>query len=78
MKPSSVDEASLRAILPGPAERRAIRVTARVSQSRIADDLGVTRQAVSLWEIKREPDYEHLEGYVALLAQLAEINKAAQ
>ncbi|MGK5682467.1 helix-turn-helix domain-containing protein [Actinoplanes sp. URMC 104] len=69
---SVVDE--LRAIqkLPAQSERRAIRVRAGVSLSRIARDLGVSPQAVWRWENREDRlKPENALRYGALLEQLA-------
>ncbi|MWJ18488.1 XRE family transcriptional regulator [Clavibacter michiganensis subsp. michiganensis] len=57
--------------LPTPALARAIRETAGVSQARIAEELGVTRMAVSRWERgTRRPRGPLLIAYAAVLRDL--------
>jgi transcriptional regulator with XRE-family HTH domain len=57
--------------LPPPAERRAIRISAGVSQEDIAKELGLSRAAISRWETdKRCPQDEHLLAYVKILRTL--------
>lgn len=54
--------------LPPPAARKAIRVGAGVTVPEMASVVGVTRQAVELWEAGlRTPRGDHLERYVAAL-----------
>ena len=66
------EEVVLRKLLPPPAERQAIRVAAGVTASKVAEEVGVTRQAVVWWERGRsEPGPENLAAYVAILARLA-------
>ena len=58
--------------LPGPTQRRAIRLRASLSQAELARVLNVSRQAVARWETgDREPSTENLSTYVALLGRLA-------
>lgn len=57
--------------LPEPAVRRAIRQAARVSLADVAAVVGVTRQAVSLWELgQRTPRGPMLNTYVSTLRAL--------
>lgn len=57
--------------LPEPAVRRAIRQAARVSLADVAAVVGVTRQAVSLWELgQRTPRGPMLNTYVVTLRAL--------
>jgi DNA-binding transcriptional regulator YiaG len=57
--------------LPDPARRRGIRTAAGVTQADIAAPLGVTRAAVSRWELgEREPRGALLEAYLSLLERL--------
>ena len=54
--------------LPPPATRRALRQAAGVSLADVADVVGVTRQAVSLWELgARTPRNTNLRAYVEIL-----------
>jgi DNA-binding transcriptional regulator YiaG len=60
--------------LPEPPVRRMIRKAAGVSLADAADVVGVTRQAVSLWERgARSPRGENLERYLSLLQALKEV-----
>lgn len=54
--------------LPPPAARRALRLAAGASIADVADAVGVTRQAISYWELgRRTPRGEALRRYVAVL-----------
>lgn len=58
--------------LPAPAARRELRKSVGLSQGHVAQELGVTRPCVSLWESgQRQPRPEHLLKYVVLLRRLA-------
>ncbi|MFF4356897.1 helix-turn-helix transcriptional regulator [Streptomyces sp. NPDC001604] len=58
----------LRQDLPDPAERRAIRKAAGLSQGELAEAIGVTRQAVSHWEGgTRTPTGVLLDRYVSAI-----------
>jgi DNA-binding transcriptional regulator YiaG len=57
--------------LPRPAMARAIRLEARVSQTRMARELGVDRVTLARWENgSRTPQGELLGRYVDLLDRL--------
>jgi len=57
--------------LPSPATRRTIRERAGVSRSEVAREVGVTAQAVGLWESgQRCPRPKHLQAYVGVLQLL--------
>jgi DNA-binding XRE family transcriptional regulator len=60
--------------LPPPAERRAIRVAAGISQRRLARALGVCQRNVSNWESPTgpEPRPEHALAYRVALDALRE------
>ena len=59
--------------LPAPAALRRLRQSAGISQNVIANTIGVTKTAVSLWESgRREPRGENLRRYLALLDRLAQ------
>jgi len=67
----ALNEARQRRHLPSPAVRRGLREAAGLSQAIVANALGVSREAVSLWESgARTPRAERLAGYVALLDRL--------
>ncbi len=73
--PVTLDELTLRVrtrrTLPEPSVRRAIRRAAGVSLEDIANVVGVTRQAVSLWELgQRTPRPRALNTYVDALRAL--------
>jgi transcriptional regulator with XRE-family HTH domain len=73
---SSVAEAAARKFLPEPSTCRAIRQAAGLPLRSIADDLGVTRQAVFQWETGlRRPSGENLTRYLELLASLVELSE---
>jgi transcriptional regulator with XRE-family HTH domain len=53
--------------------RRALRVDAGISAAELAQDLGVSRQAVAQWERgERTPRGKYLEAYVEALDALAD------
>jgi DNA-binding XRE family transcriptional regulator len=57
--------------LPPPEKRREIRLRAKVSQVRMARELGVHRLTLIHWEEgSHEPTAEHRLRYAQLLAQL--------
>lgn len=71
---SALGEAFARRALPSPDERRQIRQESGLSQRRIGAELGVSGQAVALWEKgDRQPRGEHLVRYALLLADLREL-----
>jgi DNA-binding transcriptional regulator YiaG len=62
----------LRRALPPPSMRRALREANGISAAQLAGTMGVTRQAVSKWELgRRSPSGPLLEAYVAVLDELA-------
>lgn len=68
----ALDAARVRRRLPTPAARRHLRNSAGISQAAIAEAVGVSREAVSLWESGlRTPSPEHAERYLEVLDQLA-------
>ena len=67
-----ISEVRERRNLPSPAEAIAIRKRAKVSQSRLAAELGVHRVTVARWEAgERHPRGEVVERYAAILRALA-------
>ena len=59
--------------MPSPRTARAIRVAAGVTQEQIASELGVSRVAVTAWELGRsQPRRQNRRAYAELLAQLSE------
>lgn len=62
--------------LPGPAERRHIRLSAGQTQEQVAELLGVTRDAVGRWEKtgpgRRDPRPETAALYAVVLDELRE------
>jgi DNA-binding transcriptional regulator YiaG len=73
-----VDEVRAKRRFPPPAMARAIRMTAGVSQARIAEELNVDRATVTRWESgRRRPRGRLAVAYADLLAALqAEIDAA--
>lgn len=68
-----IDEVRARR-LPSVKTRRAIRLAAGISQSRMAAELGVHRLTFVRWESgKHEPRGENRELYVRLLADLRQV-----
>lgn len=60
-----------RSQLPAPSLRKAIRESNNVSLRQMAEALGVSANAVWLWETgRRTPRAEHLVSYVELLQEL--------
>ncbi len=71
---SLVQAVKLRRPLPPPAERRAIRQRAGISQAAIAAALGCSTCAVTRWEQgSRMPRDESRQRYAELLARLTAI-----
>jgi transcriptional regulator with XRE-family HTH domain len=67
-----IDEVRARQ-LPTAKARRAIRLAAGVSQTRMATELGVHRVTLIRWENGQEPRGCIRERYARLLAQLREV-----
>ncbi|MHB8465046.1 MAG: helix-turn-helix domain-containing protein, partial [Acidimicrobiales bacterium] len=65
-----MNKAKLIKALPPPAERRAIRERAGLTQQDFGDALGVDRATVCRWEAGRRPERPHLGAYVRLLQRL--------
>jgi DNA-binding XRE family transcriptional regulator len=64
------------ATLPEPAERMRLRRLFGISQSELADSLGVNRKSVYHWESgKSEPRGEPREAYAGLLKSWAQTEK---
>jgi len=75
---SALDEAFARKALPSPPERKGLRVAAGLSARSVGRQLGVSGQAVLLWEAgDRAPRGGNLVAYVELLRQLAELEAFA-
>jgi transcriptional regulator with XRE-family HTH domain len=61
----------LHASLPEPAERRALREAAGLTQQELAVAVGVDRTAIAHWESgRRNPDGKRLDAYVEALRVL--------
>lgn len=59
--------------LPDPSLARAVRRAARVSQARLAQELGVSRVTVARWEAgTRRPTGAIARAYAVLLTQMQE------
>lgn len=65
----------IHADLPTPAQRRALREASGLSQRELADIVGVTKGAISNWElgVRQVPRGPLLERYVQALRALAEV-----
>jgi len=62
-----------RQALPAPSARRALRQAAGVSLADVASVVGVSRQAVGLWEAGlRHPRGSNLDSYLGVLRALQE------
>lgn len=60
-----------RAKLPSPTRRRAIRVRAGATLEEVGDLVGVTSEAVRLWETgQRIPSETHRDDYIDVLDDL--------
>jgi transcriptional regulator with XRE-family HTH domain len=67
-----IARARTRRRLPSPAIRRLLREEARLTQDDVAEALGVSRPAVTRYELgEREPRGQVRERYVELLDRLA-------
>lgn len=63
----------VRSDLPPPKERVGLRRAAELTQQELADAIGVTRAALSLWELgRRTPRGQLLDRYVEALRALRE------
>lgn len=68
------ERAQIRRDLPPPSMRRALRKAAGVSLSEVAAIIGVTRQAVALWEGgDRTPRGTNLDEYARVLRELRRV-----
>lgn len=56
--------------LPPASERQAIRRAAKLTQRDLAEQRGITTQAVAAWERGATPSPDHLAWYVDLLDSL--------
>lgn len=65
-----VELAEARRKLPSPAARRHIRLAAGASLADVGAALGVSKQAVSLWEHGKGPSRNHVRTYVRVLEAL--------
>jgi DNA-binding transcriptional regulator YiaG len=66
-----VEQVRVREGLPSPAARRAIRVAARASLQEFGDVVGVSHEAVRLWELgRRRPSAANAARYSELLDRL--------
>lgn len=64
--------ARVRRSLPAPPARRLLRERAGLKQQHIAGELGVTREAVALWESgARTPSARYVRRYVEILRRCA-------
>ncbi|WP_172592122.1 helix-turn-helix domain-containing protein [Subtercola boreus] len=71
---SLIEEVRAMSALPRPESARRIREAAGVSQSRLGQELGVTKKTVSRWENGlRAPRGPNRIAYAALLANLVEV-----
>ena len=69
---AALDQARNRKMLPGPEGRRLFRERAGLSQRDVATALGVTREAVALWELgRRNPRNRYLPQYLEILQRCA-------
>jgi DNA-binding transcriptional regulator YiaG len=60
-----------RSKLPSPTRRRAIRVRAGATLEEVGDLVGVSSEAVRLWETgQRTPSETHRENYIDVLDEL--------
>lgn len=64
----------IRRLLPPPELRRALRISAHASLADVAAAVGVTRAAVSFWELGiNEPSAAHAEAYAQVLEVFREV-----
>lgn len=65
--------------LPSPAQRRALREAAGLSQQELADAIGVSQGAIQHWELgRRTPRGKLLDRYVEALTALREATRAPE
>jgi DNA-binding transcriptional regulator YiaG len=68
----AIERVRVRRRLPPPSARQLLRRRAGLSQNEIAAALGVTREAVALWEAgRRTPRPATASAYLAILERLA-------
>lgn len=68
----ALERARLRRRLPDPQTRRVLRERAGITQTALAEALGVDRATVSRWESgDREPVDDYLPSYIAALNRFA-------
>ena len=73
----ALDRERRRKSLPGPIERRLLRMQAGLTQSDVAKCLGITAAAVSRYESgARDPRAAILEKYLIVIRRLANANPA--
>ena len=74
MKQQLEDYLKAKRDLPGPAMRRAIRLSAGASLEDVAAEVGVTKYAVLQWESgARSPSRRHIISYARALRELKEV-----
>ncbi|WDG17483.1 helix-turn-helix transcriptional regulator [Microbacterium sp. Clip185] len=73
-----IEEARLIGAMPSPEEARRIREQAGIGVSRLAEEIGVNRATINLWETgQRRPRGENRLRYARILHDLQELTDAA-
>jgi DNA-binding XRE family transcriptional regulator len=68
------EEVQTRRSLPAPELARSIRISAGITQERLATEIGVTRMTVGRWEAgKRQPRGRLLLDYIKVLNELKDV-----